>query len=205
MNQKKIKIVAYSDYICPFCYIGYFRIQKLKDKYDIEVEWKPFEIHPETPSQGATAEELPFPKEYLKQVFENVRKLAAEDGLDLKFSGIMPNSRLSLFISEYARKNGKFDEFHKLVLDSYWIEGKDIGDKELLLNLAESIGLNKNEISDYLNTDEPLEKIREALFELRSYGINGVPTFIIANKRMVVGAQPYETFEAVLNQIIAET
>ena len=177
MNEEKIKIVAYSDYICPFCYIGYHRVQKLKKLYNLEVEWKPFEIHPETPIKGATAEELPFSKENLKRLFENVNRLAAEDGLNIKFSDFLPNSRLSLLISEFARENGKFDEFHELVLDAYWKEGKDIGDKELLLNLAESIELDKNEINKYLNTDEPFKKIREALFELRSIGINGVIFF----------------------------
>ena len=51
MSQTKLKITAYSDYICPFCYIGYHRIEQLKKEYNIDVEWKPFEIHPETASK----------------------------------------------------------------------------------------------------------------------------------------------------------
>ncbi|MFX1307396.1 MAG: DsbA family protein [Promethearchaeota archaeon] len=203
MNQTKLKVIAYSDYICPFCYIGYHRIEQLKKEYNLEVEWKPFEIHPETPKVGASIEELPFPKGYLEMAFANVKRLADKDGLTLKFSEKLPNSRLALYISEFARKNGKFEEFHKLVLEAYWLEGKDIGDKSLLLDIAESVGLNKDEIEDYLNTDEPFKILQKTLKELREYGINGVPTFNI-EERLIVGAQPYEVFKKVINKILDE-
>jgi predicted DsbA family dithiol-disulfide isomerase len=201
MSQPKLKVIAYSDYICPFCYIGYHRIEQLKKEYNLDVEWKPFEIHPETPKGGALTEELPFPKGYLEMAFANVKRLADEDGLTLKFSDKLSNSRLALSISEFARKKGKFEEFHKLVLDAYWLEGKDIGDKSLLLNLAESVGLDKQEIEKYLETDEPFEAIRQSLKEVRGYGINGVPAFIIEDN-LIYGAQPYSVFKEVINNVI---
>jgi predicted DsbA family dithiol-disulfide isomerase len=104
MNQTKLNVIAYSDYICHFCYIGYHRIEQLKKEFNLDVEWKPFEIHPETPKGGTLTEELPFPKEYLEMAFANVKRLADEDGLRLKFSGKLPNSRLALYISEFARE-----------------------------------------------------------------------------------------------------
>lgn len=203
MNQRKLKVIAYSDYICPFCYIGYHRIEQLKKEYNLDVEWRPFEIHPETPKQGAAIDALPFPKGYLEMAFANVKRLADEDGLTLKFAEKLPNSRLALYISEFARKKEKFEEYHKLVLEAYWLEGRDIGDKKLLLELAESIELDKNEIEIYLDTDEPSIKLHETLIELRRYGINGVPTFNIEG-RLIVGAQPYEIFRQVINKILDE-
>ncbi|MFW9877105.1 MAG: DsbA family protein [Candidatus Thorarchaeota archaeon] len=203
MNQTKLKVIAYSDYICPFCYIGYHRIEQLKKEYNLDVEWRPFEIHPETPKGGSLTKELPFPKEYIEMAFANVKRLADEDGLKLNFAEKLPNSRLALYISEFARKKGKFEEFHKLVLEAYWLEGKDIGDKSLLLEIAESVGLNKSDIEDYLNTDEPLKAVQQSLKELRSYGINGVPSFIIGDK-LIVGAQPYEIFKKAINEILNE-
>ncbi len=203
MNHIKLKVIAYSDYICPFCYIGYHRIEQLKKEYDLAVEWKPFEIHPETPREGALTEDLPFPKGYLEMAFANVKRLADEDGLTLKFAEKLPNSRMALYISEFARKKGKFEEFHKLVLDAYWLEGKDIGDKNLLFDLAESVGLNKSEIDNFLDTDEPFKELQKSLKELRKYGINGVPTFLIED-RLIVGAQPYKVFKNVINEILDE-
>ena len=56
MGQKKLKVIVYSDYICPFCYIGFHRIEKLKEEYNLDVEWEPFELHPETPKKGLKME-----------------------------------------------------------------------------------------------------------------------------------------------------
>ena len=203
MSQEKLKVIAYSDYICPFCYIGFHRIEKLKEQFDLDVEWRPFEIHPETPIKGVFLDKLPFPKEYLEVVIANVKQLADEDGITLKLSDKLPNSRLALYISEFARKKGKFEEFHELVLDKYWKEGKDIGDLSILLELAESIGLNRNEISSYIETDEPLNILKNDLLELRGYGINGVPTFLIGD-RIVVGAQSYEVFQKVIKKALED-
>lgn len=201
MSNKKLKVIVYSDYICPFCYIGFHRIEKLKEKYPLEIEWEPFELHPEIPKEGMDTEKLSFPKGYLEIVRANVKRLAEEDGIPFKFSEKLPNSQLALFISEFAKKKGKFDEFHKLVFDNYWKEGKDIGDPVFLLELAESIGLKKEEITSYLESDEPVKKLRETSFELRRYGINGVPTFFIGDE-IVFGAQPYYVFEDTIERVL---
>ena len=204
MSQKKLEVVVYSDYVCPFCYIGYHRIEKLKEQYGLDIEWKPFELHPETPKEGYPIEKLPFPKEAFEMFIANVKKLADEDGLIIKSGGIMSNSRLALYISEYARKNGLFDQFHEIIMKKYWIEGKDIGDLSLLLDLAESIGLNRDEILRFIETDEPAKILKASMAELQSYMINGVPTFIIGDSKIVIGAQPYEYFERVINIVLKE-
>ena len=201
MNQKKLKVTVYSDYICPFCYIGFHRIEKLKQKYDLDVEWQPFELHPEIPKNGITVNELLFPRGYIETVMANVKRLAEEDGITLKLSDKLPNSRLALMISEFARNEGKFDEFHRLVFENYWKEGKDIGDIDFLLELAASIGLNKQDILDYIKSDEPLMRVKASTDELGRCGINGVPTFLIGD-RFIIGAQPYVIFEKVINDIL---
>jgi predicted DsbA family dithiol-disulfide isomerase len=203
MNQKKLKVVVYSDYICPFCYIGYHRVEKLKEQFNLDVEWEPFELHPEIPENGILANELPFPRGYLETVMANVRRLAQDDGITFKLSDKLPNSRLALMISEFARKEGKFDEFHKIVFENYWKEGKDIGNINLLLDLADSVGLNKNEILDYIKSDEPLKRIQKSTDDLGRCGINGVPTFLIGG-RFIIGAQPYEVFEKVIQKVLAD-
>jgi len=201
MSLKKVKIVVFSDYICPFCYIGFYRVEQLKEKFDLDVEWRPFEIHPETPKEGTELNNLPFPKEYLEMMKANVKRLADDVGVTFKLTDKLPNSRMALYISEFARKKGKFDEFHKLVFDAYWKDGKDIGNQTLLLSLAELIGFNRKEILEYLDSEEPFEELKKSLKELRNYGINGVPTFIIGD-RIVVGAQPYEVFESVISKAL---
>ena len=126
MSQKKLKVIVYSDYICPFCYIGFYRIEKLKEEFNLDVEWEPFEIHPETPKKGLKMEGLSFPRDYLEMVMANVKRLADEDGLTLKYTKTLPNSHLALFFSEFARPKGGFYNFKKLVFETYWKDGKYI-------------------------------------------------------------------------------
>ncbi|MFX1456530.1 MAG: DsbA family protein [Promethearchaeota archaeon] len=197
MDQKKLKVVVYSDYICPFCYIGFHRIEKLKEKFNLDVEWEPFELHPETPKEGFNMEGISFPKDYLEMVMTNVKRLAEEDGLTLKFTGTLPNSQLAMYVSEFAKKKDVFDEFHRLVFDAYWLDGKNIGDLSLLLELAESVGLNREDIKTFIESEEPANRLKKNMFELGRRGINGVPTFLIGSQ-FVIGAQPYEVFEYVI-------
>lgn len=205
MNNKdgnsKIKVIVYSDYICPFCYIGFHRIKKLKSQFDLEVEWKPFELHPEIPQEGFSMENLAFPTGYIDMVMTNVKHLADDAGITFKFSNKLPNSRLALSVSEFMKTVAKFDEFHELVFDAYWKEGKDIGNLEFLLEIAKSVGTNKDELLKYIKTEVPSEILREASLELSKYGINGVPTFFIEG-RIIVGAQPYDIFEKTINQLL---
>ena len=202
MKQDKLKIIVYSDYICPFCYVGFYRIKKLREEFDFDVEWRSFELHPETPKSGVLIDSLPFAKEYLEMVMINVKRLADEVGIKFTFSGKLPNSRLALYFSEFARKEGKFNEFHELLFDTYWKEGKDIGDLPLLLDLAESIGLDKNKLQDYIESDEPQKVLKKTNLGLGNVRITGVPTFIIGD-RVVVGAQPYEVFQKVITEVLA--
>ena len=203
MSQKNVKIVVFSDYICPFCYIGFYRVEQLKENFDLDVEWRPFEIHPETPKKGTELNNLPFPKEYLEMMKANIKKLADDVGVTFKLTDKLPNSRMALYLSEFARKKGKFDEFHKLIFDSYWKDGKDIGDQALLLDLADSLGFDRSEVLEYIDSEEPFKELKISLNKLRKYGINGVPTFIIGD-RIVVGAQPYEVFEKIIRKALEE-
>ncbi|MBD3255060.1 MAG: thioredoxin domain-containing protein, partial [Candidatus Lokiarchaeota archaeon] len=187
----------------PFCYIGMYRINKLSEQYPLEIEWRPFEIHPEIPKEGTYINQLPFPPGYMDRVMMNMQRLAAEDGISLYFAEKLPNSRLALYISEYAKEKGKFDDFHKLVFNAYWKEGRDIGNLSVLLDLAEKAGLDGNQIKKYLKSDKTQKKMSKHLVEIRKLGITGVPAFIIGDK-LILGAQPYDIFEEVIRKELTQ-
>jgi predicted DsbA family dithiol-disulfide isomerase len=193
-QKPKPKVTVYSDYICPFCYIGKNRVERLEEEFDVDVEWKGFEIHPETPEEGRTIEEMGFNKEYIEMARTNVNRLANQDGLEIKLPPRVSNSRLALEISEYAKQKGKFKEFYDAVFNAYWKEGRDIGSKEYLFQIAEESGLKTKELKTYLEEGRGHKKLNEHLSEVRSLGITGVPTFIVGDK-MIVGAQPYEVLK----------
>ncbi len=106
MGQNQIKIIVYSDYICPFCHIGFHRLEQLKQHFPLDVEVRPFELHPETPQDGLSYDELPFDPVYLAMAIDGVKRLAAEDNIKFNLPSRMPNSMLALFIAEFAKKRG---------------------------------------------------------------------------------------------------
>jgi predicted DsbA family dithiol-disulfide isomerase len=190
------RVTVYSDYICPFCFIGKQRVDRLESKFGIDVEWKGFEIHPETPTGGGDLASIGFDEDRAAAIYSRVQELSEDSSLKLNRPSRISNSRLALQIAEFAKEKGRAREYHEAVFRAYWQEGKDIGDRELLFSLAAQVGLGPEELDAYLKSGQAAAEMSRHLQEAREYGIDGVPTFVIGSK-MVVGAQPYEVLERV--------
>ncbi len=199
----KPKVTVYSDYICPFCLIGKERVDKLEEEFKADVEWKGFEIHPETPREGRTIKDLNMDKGYIEMMRDNVMKLAKEAKVNIKFPSRISNSRLALEISEYAKEKGKFREFHSAIFNAYWQEDRDIGNMMFLFKTAKEVGLDVGELKEYLKDGRARKKLSEYLDEIRRYMITGVPTFIIGDK-IIVGAQPYKVLKKTIEEEFAK-
>jgi predicted DsbA family dithiol-disulfide isomerase len=185
----KAKVVVYSDYVCPFCYIGKRRVDMLKEEIDIDVEWKGFELHPETPKEGRPRTR--------KTVSDNIKILAKEVNLTFNLRSLSSNSKLSLKTGEFAKTKNKFEEYHEATFQAYFQEKKDIGDIEVIKEIVEKIGLDIAELKNYLNTDEADKILERHKIEARKDGIYAVPTFIIGDKK-IIGAQPYDIIKRVI-------
>lgn len=190
------KVIVYSDYICPFCFIGKERVDRLEREFGVDVEWKGFEIHPETPADGSDFASLGFDEAKVGVILSQVRNLSEDAGLKLNPLARISNSKLALQVAEFAKEKGQFKEYHEAVFRAYWQEGKDIGHKEQLFSLAVQVGLDIEELESYLESGKAADKLNQHLLEVREYGIHGVPTFVIGNK-IVVGAHPYEVLKKV--------
>jgi predicted DsbA family dithiol-disulfide isomerase len=197
----KRKVIVYSDYICPFCYIGKHRMDRLEQEFDVEIEWRGLEIHPETPSEGQTLKDMGLDHHYVDMVIENVRSLAAEIALVLNPPKLIANSNKALRLCEFARENGKFDDYHSEVFKAYWEEGLNIGDIEVLLDIIDRIGLDYEMAREFLKRKKASEKIDRFLLEAKAWGVDSVPTFIIGNIK-IEGAQPYELIKKAMNNAI---
>lgn len=196
------KVTVYSDYICPFCFIGKERVDRLEREFGVDVEWKGFEIHPKTPPDGSALASLGFDEATAAAIRSRVLELSDQAELKLNLPSRISNSRLALQVAEYAKERGKFKEYHEAVFRAYWQEGKDIGSREQLFHIATEAGLNLNELESYLEGGKAADMLKQHLQEVREYGIDGVPTFVIGNK-MVAGAQPYEMLQKVLNEEVS--
>ena len=192
--MKTINVTVYSDYVCPYCYIGAARVQQLQQEYDPPIVWKSFELHPEAPAGGIPLSMFYKNNPDLKRISENAQQLAAAANLQLPDHVIYSNSRLALELGELAEQSGKGEAFRAALFDSYFQRIQDMGDESVLLDVAEEVGLAREAAAECLSERTMKNCVDLQVQEARGYGITGVPTFIIG-KYMVVGAQPYSVLK----------
>jgi predicted DsbA family dithiol-disulfide isomerase len=170
------------------------------EEFDVEEEWLPFEIHPETPRTGMKLSDR-FPGASIDRMFDNLSKMGKIYGIEFNKNNVLSNSFMSLTAGEYAKEKGKFHEFHERIFNAYFTEKKDIGNMEVVMDIAESCGLNRDELRQTLEKGTYDNTIRDTQDKAHAYGINSAPTFIIDDKVAIVGAQPLEAFKEALLEI----
>ncbi len=192
-----MNVTVYYDYICPFCYLGTKRILELSKEFDLTIDWKGIEIHPEFSPQGKKRT-----KTLKSQSFaETIREMAKEDNIEIKLPGFATNSRLSLEASEFAKIKGRFLEFHAAVYEAYFLEGRNIGDIEIVLNIGENAGLDKSELALCLDKRTMFDKIAENKKEAQDNLVLGVPTFMFGSFP-VHGNQSMQTMRHIIKRTL---
>lgn len=211
-----MKIEIWSDVMCPFCYIGKKNfeqaLEKLPFKDEIEVEWKSFQLDPtlELAETKTTAEyfreKKGFPEEQAKQMTAQVVQMGKASGIDFNFEkALITNTFPAHKILHLAKKNGKSSEMEEELFKAHFLKGENVGSVEVLSNLAEKLGISKNEAMQTLSSDEFNNEVNQDITEGRNNGVTGVPFFILNGKYAVSGAQPAELFEEALTQTYNET
>jgi predicted DsbA family dithiol-disulfide isomerase len=174
------------------------RIEELKKNYDMEVHWTAFPLHPETPEEGFTLEELFAGQPIdIKKILSRLRRVAEELGLPLSERKKTYNSRLAQELAKWAESKGNGDLFHETLFRAYFVEGKNIARVEELVILAKSIGLPEKEARSVLELRTFKAAVDSDWSRSRALGITAVPTFL-ADHREVVGFQSYEVLEQFL-------
>jgi len=158
----------------------------------------PFELHPEVPIEGGKVSEL-FPGMSVENMFNNLNNMGNNYGVKFSGADLVSNTHLALLATEYAKEKGKFNEIHDKLFYAYFSEGKNIGDVELLKSIAESIGMNKDEMIKKIEDGSYESNLSEAKKLAIQYSVNSTPTFIINDKHTIVGAQSIESFKKVFN------
>ena len=140
----------------------------------------------------------------VKGFWERLNRTYGSLGVNFSDVSRLSNSRMSLEASEYARDAGRFDSFHGRVFRTYFTDARDIGDLDVLLELAREEGLDTDELRGALQEGRYAPRLDEAHSEGRQLGINAVPTFIINGKHTIVGAQSLDFFRERFREIQAE-
>jgi predicted DsbA family dithiol-disulfide isomerase len=175
-------------------------VERLKEEHNVDVEWRPFYLYFDTPPEGR---ELP---EHVKRARaqgseERLRQIAESYGMDFVSTQRIHNTRIAHEATEYARVHGKSNEFHKVVFRKVYAEGQDPSQWDVLRSAAEEVGLHADEMQREVENEKYMAEVVDKVRWAYQIGVTGVPTYVINNRYAIVGAQPYEVFKSVLEQI----
>ena len=168
------------------------------NEYDVALDWRGFELHPETPEGGVAIAEL-FGPERVEPMRKHLQQVAEHFGVSgMQMPEHLPNTRRALRLAEVARDEGKLDEFRHRAMDAHWIEGRDLEDEAVLRDLAAASGLSDDalERSHHPHYAGRVDAMRAEADEI---GVSGIPTFILGPYG-VVGAQPYEVLQELMRR-----
>jgi predicted DsbA family dithiol-disulfide isomerase len=180
------------------------RIEKLKKEHGVKVEWVHFPLHPETPAEGLALADLFAGRGLdIKTMHAQMKARMDAEGLPYGERTHTYNSRLSQELGKWADTQPGGEAFHDAMFRAYFVEGRDISQPAVLLEIAQSVGLPVDAAREVLEK-RTFKAAVDADWKLsRQYGVTGVPTFVVG-RRGVVGAQPYEALEQLVNKVKAE-
>ena len=196
-----LKITMFSDFICPFCFIGFETIRKLKLEFGFELEWRGFQIHPEWPAEGMPASEYRrgMDPETRRAIWERISAMANAAGFSMKQPATLSNSRLALEAAEFAKEVGKGEAFEERVYRAYFQEGLNIGDQGVLANLGADVGIDRDEMNLALESNRYTLTLQNNAYVAHEREVNGVPTFFIGEYPLV-GAQSGDVMRQVIKR-----
>jgi predicted DsbA family dithiol-disulfide isomerase len=176
------------------------RIEKLQAEHNVKIEWVHFPLHPETPAEGQSLEDLFKGRNVDRKAMHAQMKARMDaEGLPYGERTMTYNSRLAQELGKWADTQPGGEAFHDAMFRAYFVDARDISRPEVLLEIAERVGLPRAGASDVLEKRTFKEAIDRDWALSRRYGITGVPTFV-AGDSGVVGAQPYEVLERLVKE-----
>ncbi|MFT4523382.1 MAG: putative DsbA family dithiol-disulfide isomerase [Bacteroidia bacterium] len=213
--KKYLKIDIVSDVVCPWCTIGYKRLEKaileLGIQDEVEIEWQPFELNPNMPAEGQNVQEHLAEKygstvEQLKESQKHMAEVGAE--LDFTFNYFdemrMSNTLDAHILLEYAKQYGKQTQLKMRLTTAFFSERKDVSKRDVLKIALLDVGLNAEEALAKLDNDLARAEVKTKEAYWQDLGVRSVPTIVFNRKSAVTGAQPIEVFKQVLTDLLQE-
>lgn len=209
-----IRLDIISDVVCPWCYVGkaYLdRALEARPDHPFAIEWHPFQLNPDMPAGGMDRRaylELKFGgREGAVRAYAPLVNHAQAAGVALNHDLIrtIPNSLDAHRLIHWAGLEGRQTPVVSALFRAYWSEGRDIGDRSVLAGIAGESGLDAAMMERLLQSDADREDICARDAHARARGVSGVPTFVIANRHVVQGAQPTETWLNIIDELIEKT
>lgn len=197
-DGKGIAVDVVSDVMCPWCYIGKRRLERAIAAMagtTVDVRWRPFQLDPSIPPGGIAREEYLTKKfgssEKVKEIQGPVIAAGALEGIEFRFDLIRrsPNTLDAHRLLRWSYAEGVQGMVAERLFHLYFIEGADVGDKEVLLSAARDCGMKDDMVGQQLATGAERDQVEEEIAQAARMGVTGVPTFVIGGRYAVVGAQ----------------
>ena len=208
MDTLKIDIV--SDIVCPWCVIGFRNLKKamevLKSELDFEITWKPYELHPEIPQEGYDKKlymQQKFGSSGGKSRYDEIAEIGKSLNFNFNFSKAerIPNTFMAHRLLWKSEEYKLQTELSEALFSAYFTDGLDIGSKEILAQISESVGMNKDETLKFLDSKEGGQETADLEMNFIEKSIGAVPTYFINDKYIIQGGQEPETFVSFLKKI----
>ncbi len=205
-----VKLDILSDPICPWCYIGKTHLDKALAEagdHPFVIEWHPFQLNPDMPREGmdrrAYLEGKFGGKEGAVRAYAPVVEHAEKAGLTINFEAMQrtPNTLDAHRLIHWAGIEGKQNDVVDALFQAYFVDAKDIGDHEVLADIAAACGMERDVTLRLLQGDTEVSEIRYRDAHSRKMGVSSVPTYIVAHQHAVPGAQPPELWKQVIADI----
>ncbi len=188
MRQPKpeLKVTVFSDYICPFCYLGAARLQRLRESYELRINWCFLEIHPETSSAGESVAALNYSAQTWQRMMAMLRQLAGEEDLVFREHDFTTNSRSALQLAEVAKfiDRDVFYRLHASLFEAFFRHGENIGERAVLHRLGCEAGMSEQQVEQAWRDAAAAERLRQHSMAARELGVRATPTFFVGDKRL---------------------
>jgi predicted DsbA family dithiol-disulfide isomerase len=180
------RITVYSDYVCPFCYLGRESLSRYQDTRDdeLEIDWHPFDLRSGKRNPDGTIDHSVDDgkdEAYYEQAKENVRRLQEQYDVEMTLDVATDVDSLPAQIASYhVKQHYPYEtwlEFDRSIFEALWKRGEDIGDEALLVDLADDVGIDGDEVRTALSDEALREELRSRFTEAQQHGVTGVPTF----------------------------
>jgi predicted DsbA family dithiol-disulfide isomerase len=210
--MKTLQIDIVSDVVCPWCAVGYANLSSALDNVskDIQanIKWHPFQLNPNMPQEGQAIDEHLAQKygldaTQLKQNQQHLINAGQQAGVEFNFDqrSRIVNTLDCHVLLDFAETQGKQTELKLALFKAYFTDGQNVSDQAVLIQVAQSVGLDKDHVEKALADDVLREKVKAEEDKYKSMGINSVPAFIVNNQYLISGGQPVESFIQALTDI----
>lgn len=174
----------------------------MQRQFGAEIDWLPYELHPEYPVEGISRETLRA--RFGDDWEDRLRSLFAQNGFAYNPPlETVPSTRLALEVGEQARAEGLTDAYHRRLMGAYWQEARDLGDEAVVRELALEVGVSSAGLDDAISTRAFGRVLDATRVSAVGVGIDGIPAFLLDRSLLVVGAHPHATFERAFEQLRA--